>query len=742
MELRKRAFSEVHYIIITQEPPDELLITQPTEFSNEIINIIKKCPKDISQFIDAFTYYELSYKYLFNNGYNVSVLYDYYSKEFVQDLSNEIRLQLYFLDAKSDLEETCKSLKYYHNHLRYYCIFNNEDNVDFELENTIEDHIDFYKYIYDINKDKIFTSLNIPLLDVNIYKKLSSNIENKYEYFLPTINNYFLINSIIGNSPLVDKEPSKEEFHKILALQSKKAMDKPNSFERQNLLVKQINIIDSIIGLALNEKLFKLSTKFQPVYAPLIIVAPFISPDLKVYKKIADSPLMELFVKSITTEQSENYVNLQKNDSHNKLYSDNKLIVEALSLSMRYRQDKMLYLDDISFLHSSFWFSPTIRLPLSGKSIYRELSFFRAELHSNISRPNNRRNIKKVIIKFGKLLKERIISKKLEEIIKLRDRQIIVISDLPIEWLEIDGIPLAFTHDVCRIPETSPRVGMALYSSHSLFQYTIPKDILQKTLIIFGSDQKEFEVWRLECIALSKKKNFTIVSCENIQAVIDAVEKHKPDLLIFDCHGGYNSEEKSTYLEIGDERLTHEVIQNNHISAPIVFLSACSTAPTYGIVNTVANAFFQTGAFSVTTTYLPVEINAASILYIRMLNKLGEASNQILHKNWLEFISHIIRTSYIQTTYQKVREKVKISKKDISSQNVDALVESMFFNTRRTLYTELSKNIRRLNQIDQAALDAIVPEYLFYSNLGRGDLLLFETWKDAHLINNDTTIED
>ena len=44
-----------------------------------------------------------------------------------------------------------------------------------------------------------------------------------------------------------------------------------------------------------------------------------------------------------------------------------------------------------------------------------------------------------------------------------RVSQIVAMTDLPIEWTMIDGVPLAFSHDVCRLPETPIPSLLSIY---------------------------------------------------------------------------------------------------------------------------------------------------------------------------------------------------------------------------------------------------------------------------------------
>jgi hypothetical protein len=103
---------------------------------------------------------------------------------------------------------------------------------------------------------------------------------------------------------------------------------------------------------------------------------------------------------------------------------------------------------------------------------------------------------------------------------------------------------------------------------------------------------------------------------------------------------------------LGNEILTADTIVKHVIHAPLVFLSACNTAPTYGTINSIANAFFETGSLTVTTTYLPINVNSGSVLYLRLLNNLQMVARDGIHQNWLAFLSHLIRTSIISDTFQ------------------------------------------------------------------------------------------
>jgi len=457
--------------------------------------------------------------------------------------------------------------------------------------------------------------------------------------------------------------------------------------------------------------------------SPIVLVLPFHNPDLK---KIHGGKAL---IDTIQVEQTENYINV--------IETKEDIDLEMYTAGIKVLRMRLNYLDDVAFLHSSFLYSPIIRFPIYGKSIYRELSFFRTQAFPNLTTPKNWRKIKKSIFKFGKILSDKILSDKLSKLIKARDGQVVCISDVPIEWLLIDGVPLSFSHDVCRLPETSLHGLMSIFASNKTMSYSIPEEVLEHTLVIMGSDETHFRVWQDHVIDLSKSKKFIVRECNSIEEVKKAVLEFNPHILIFDCHGDYDEKTRSSFLWIGDEKLCGEDVIQNNIFAPIIFLSACGTAPTYGTINPIGNAFFETGSISITSTYLPISVEAGSVLYIRILHMLEKASKNGLHKNWLSFVSHIIRTSWIIEAYGKALGQEKaINKQTLIESNSNDLIESMFFSKRRKIFKEMDNRISKLTTSNRLFFSEIIPEYLLYSNLGRSDLIYFDSWKKEHLDKN------
>lgn len=722
MQIRPKSNTNIEYILIADGSPLISTFTPPDAFKNEILEFIKSCPKDLIQIDNSLKFYELTLKTAWDKGYDFSIINYQDWKEFITVLKSNFQVKLIFLNGKND-----KHVKLYQKELKptntltfYY--FYGKLPGELNDDRIVRNPQDFISKIIS-NQTLILKELKLSELEINPDMSLEYKGFNEFNFFVPSRNNYYQLQNIIGNFGGEETEEEKMNFEEKIVKESKKALKNKDSFERQQLFIDQIKKIDFFQNVCYQENLINIVTPTQPKYSPLILVLPFHNPDLKnIYK---DKKMVALWQE----EQTKNYTH------HPNISND--VSVKLIMGGMELQRERIIYLDDVSFLHSSFSFSPIVRFPVKGKSIYRELSFFRTNTFSNFSLPKNRKKLKKSIYKFGKILSDSILSKELENVIIKRDGQIICISDLPVEWLLVKNIPLSFTHDICRLPETTLHGLMSFYTTNNTLRYSIPADVMKKTLVIMGTDEDGFKVWQKKAFELSKSKGFLIRECKKLQQVVDAVQELKPDILIFDCHGGFDSETRSTYLMIGNEKLDGDFLIKNKITAPIVFLSACGTAPTYGTMNPIANAFCETGALSVTSTFLSIGIDSGSVLYLRLLNNLEYASSKVIHKNWLNFVSHIIRTSAINDAYLIARREIENSKKiELKTSNSESLSKSMVFGNRRKLYHELNNTISKATGSSKNYFDEIIPEYLLYTNLGRGDLILFDSWLNEHTVKN------
>lgn len=709
MKPRLKSKTSLKFVLITRQSNFFTHLLPPEEFRNNAIDFIKKCPEDLLQLHDSIGHLENKLVHNLQIGHDFHVIYKKDINNISRYLGQESLLKVLLVDT--NINQHLKNGKLFPDDkdlLTYFYLLGSDKKIQSPYNQVTNPFELIYSLIQ--NQSEILKALKIEDGNINpsVYHKHKEI--NSFKYFKPTINNFHLLNRTLGNFGIESEDENEQEIENA----TNKAHQNRNGWDRQNQFIDQIENIDFFRLASYKHKILKPASSIEPILSPLVISLPFHNPDIK--KIYGENEITY----SLQSEQTSNYINIQ----------DKKIEIQHSIAGAQYTAQRLSYLDDVGFLHSTFEQSPYIRLPLAGKSLYRVLSPFRIGAHKDYTKRKTRRKVKRTIGKFGKKYSNSFISPDLKQTIKERNGQIVAISDLPVEWIEIDGIPLSFTHDVCRLPETTMQGLMAIYATNNHVNFSISKDILNKTLVIFGCSEDKFQEWQAKAKKLSSRLGFSTAECNSLEEVKTAINQFKPEFLIFDCHGGYDENTKSTFLRIGDEKLDAEYIIKHNLTAPLIFISACGTAPTYGTFNTIANPFFERGALSVTTTYLPIAIDSGSVLYLRLLNKLKSASEESIHKNWLEFVCHIIRTSAINESYLEAsKDSDEQNQLEIDSSNVKTLTDVLFFNKRREVFHEMDQRINELTNKQKKYFSSVIPEYLFYSNLGRGDLIQFESWQ-------------
>lgn len=525
------------------------------------------------------------------------------------------------------------------------------------------------------------------------------------------------------------------------------AIMEAKTFNRQGLLVEQIKRMNVIE----NESIRPLGGYpfMDQVKAPLVMVFPFTNSDIR--NSYKGTRVVE--EEENILQRHLNYV-LSQNTDPNYTHGISLEDCETYRLDPRYvgiayysiYHNRSHFLDIASLLHCSLRFSPYIRFPFSGMEINKELAFAAPKLSLQLVRARDKRSVENVMTKIGDRIARNAIGDEAKEMLVKNNRQIVAITDLPVEWIPIEGVPLGFSHDICRIPEF-PMEGILMnYVAASVDRVSIPKDIMERTLVVYGTKEPNFKKYQTLCDEFGKKLGFKARYCLTSELFYKTVKELKPLLLIVDTHGDYDAEKHQTYMYMGDDKVYPQDLVDNKISVPLVFLSACNTAPAYHSVNTLANGFIQSGSISVTSSYMPLDVDESSVLYLRLLTQLSQACKGRQHKNWLAFVSHILRTSIIHAAFRNCYE---IDQKNTASINLEDpritfLTESMRFPKRRETYGKLKSGVT----IDgvNVSLNNKIPHYLMYTTIGRADLVIFDSYKemikDALMDSEDSSFSE
>jgi hypothetical protein len=679
-------------------------------------------------------YILLQWQTMLNTGYDISFMYEDYS---IEEMLNFNQRQITVLFIDENIQNRDKIIQAYVDKGFFLFVYDKNNND----KNCFSNPIQLIDLII-ANKTKIETHFSKYGLDIhfNFQNEIPDPLkrENIYEYFLPSLSNFFILNQYIGN--LYYDSEYKLTVKDSLTNPSKKLEAHSKRTNRIEIIMKQILNIDKFRIIAASELPFlKKMGDTIPHFTPLIIVSPYQYPQIEsIFPGIEKDPEFRWYREAFKTEQDIDYRN-QLNRTEN-----NKELLQKIAASANVNHRKMSYLDSVAYLHASYTFSPILRLPSQGRSINRFLSFFNPE--TSTPSPDK---LFASITKFGKEYSKRVLSESNSSKLFKRNRQIVAISDLPIEWMQIDNVPLCVTHDVTRIPEIPYGGIMSFYVRNKIVQYEIPTNVLEKTLVVFGVEgNRHFDIGYEFIKKNSSTFGYKTFHCRSLNALKEEIAEFKPHLIIFDTHGKVNNKEKSSQIQIGEDYLDGNDIIKHNIVAPLIILSACNTVPNWGYFNNIANAFFEAGALSITGTFLPIGIFSGTTFYNRVLINLKQAQTQAIHNNWLNFISHNIRTHYISETMLAAHRIINATNLTESvKQNIDnkisrlaanLMTNAMSFSRRVSVYQNIQQSMINIHPIFKNKKFQIPFEQMLYSNLGRGDLIMFSSWlKENALTQKD-----
>lgn len=631
-------------------------------------------------------------------------------------------VNVYFIctETLNCLDEIADALKNKHNERSLYLVneFQKAWFIWGNVFSSSREAIDYLKTLAPKYVD--FSKVEKPYYVPKCIKDIDNGLT-----FNPTVINTLTSHSMLGDWNYKMTEYSDEDR----ARDSMEACHHSDSFDRQDKMVGQIVKMMAVENQALYP-IHKTHLTLDQINAPLIITIPFTHKDMRDYLKGIHVPGYDKVEKSLRYVLSQP---TNKNYTVDFRIEEDAADVTFESLSAAYYTvyfHRGRFLDIVGQLHASYKFSPYLRLPFQGVEINRELSFVAPSISERLCNAKDKESLEKIMKQVGVKIVEGSLSQDAQKMLKECTKQIVAITDLPIEWLPLDGIPLGFTHDICRIAEFPLEGNLMHYVVNEVQEYRVPKDILKHTLVVYGARDEAFVYYQNECDNLAKSHGFVTKYCSNKQQFFDVVDEMKPQLLIIDTHGNYDNVLHQSYLLMGDDKIYPQDIIDHHVAVPIVFLSACNTAPTYNMSNTLANGFVQSGSLAVTSSYLPLDVSESSTVYLRLLKQLSVASQQCIHKNWLAFVSHILRTSYIHQAFYNYYKNTKKSIVDVAVNGLSTqyLTRSMIFDCRRKVYEELHAGL----DVEGIHVETShkIPHYLMYTTLGRADLIDFESYHE------------
>ena len=697
--------SAIQYVFVLSEK-NEGYFSLILNKANQYIATIGLFPKDIHQLVDSSEYYAIQKGMNTSLPYNVLFFDDesFIESNPIEDYSKLLefkeRIVVYFFSKKAvKKKKIISAIKKFSGELFFYTTFENSKISSLEIGSfhyfkSAKDLIDKIESKIELIRDNLSVSSKVDFTFDKFYNsKFKNRINPDVIQFVPSHSNTMSTNHLTSHLW------SSSSINKIFIEHE----------DRQDKLIETAETLDNITDEILEE--YEFSNDNNHVF----IVIPFVNPSLVEYFKSLNKEVTKI----LKIEQSLDYLQYSRQDE--------EITASVLQVAVASR---LRLLDGISFLHSSITYSPVLRLPLVSTSIYTELSFFNPIHDFFYSRKAESQKIE-AILKFGNKLRELTMKTVVVEYLKTKSTAC-VISDLPIEWLALDNTPLSFSHDLCRIPEFNYQGLLNHYSSSVRLVQTISTTTLGKTLVILGANlidenNNAFKDEYALVEKMSKDVGFHYFYPESILQLQEKIIEFQPEILIFDSHGIIEKSTKTVQIQIGKENLTGELIVSLKITAPIVYLSCCHTDPNFGYTTKINDAFFEAGAMTVTGTFLPISVKRGTKVYLRLLTMLKKEIESGYFINWLGFISHIIRTSFIHDVMHKQIVKRKKKMTDDEKFELGQIIgQLMNFKFRYEIFNKLLSAGIQLSEDLNLKINETDAEFLMYSHYGRPDLIKFD----------------
>jgi len=431
-------------------------------------------------------------------------------------------------------------------------------------------------------------------------------------------------------------------------------------------------------------------------------------------------------------------------------------------------QETLAYTSAIS-VKASNNFCPTIRLPPEINTLHHDLKRL-----ADCARAKNYSNKTWKMNKLCRLISERllkIIHPAFIERIDIPNNQIKLITDAPLEWLPIRGLPLVLRCDVSRIPTTPGN----LFFQQCIIgeQIILPMQAFEEILIIRSFEDKDpikntlkkaIDILRklpdltplikalegrgkenaeaVEALKLSDiEKPFNVkirwVDVSNINEFVNALNAFSGAIMIYDGHGVYETENTIGSLKIGNNKLDIWELKGKARIPPIILLSACDTHSIDSSHASVANGFLVAGATTVLSTILPINALWAADFIARMILRIEQFLPVITQKlgnsiRWTNVVSGLQRMSFITESLIVLNRKANLRISTDAYLRIHTKTNNLINPWHADWY---ERYIDMLSQETGKSVDIIkqlmdiwvkIPECIKYIQLGNPELILIE----------------
>lgn len=383
-------------------------------------------------------------------------------------------------------------------------------------------------------------------------------------------------------------------------------------------------------------------------------------------------------------------------------------------------------------------FVPVLRLPPAVNHVSSDLAILGSCARAGAQQPDRSlHKQERLFRRIGEQLLAAVPNEFLFDIDKPGNK-IKLITNAPLEWLPIRGLPLLIRHEVSRIP-TTPGNVMSTQTVTSK-ELGVNSSAFNEILVIrsFQPHERIRELLSVSIDAtrpdLSSDIQIRIVDVSTADEFIEAVNRFEGLIMIFDGHGRASTKEVGAVV-IGGEPIDLYQFRTRLRVPPIIILSSCDTHAIDGSHASVANTFLMLGATTVVGTLLPVSAADSALFTSRLILRISEfiptETKKLGHAlRWTTVVSGMQKMSYVT---EQVLRLYKARHKQISFEQfhpIQTAANGWILNGERDWY---EKTIRVIASELREDLEAIrhelsnrcqVVDTIKYIQLGNPDQIL------------------
>jgi hypothetical protein len=383
-------------------------------------------------------------------------------------------------------------------------------------------------------------------------------------------------------------------------------------------LEKSAGVIDGIRGEAEAGS----EIRFLPPRPDLWLIAPAVSPgvkariDLSPHQK-ADRRAAEEFLRRLERQQS---YDRDVSDQERERFAQSEL---AQDMASTRKGETGLFAAAIG-TRTAGNIATTLRMPPAINQVAGRVGALAENIRSGSRTPPE-----KLARMFGGIqeLMEAAVGQGFVDRIRRAAYGVKVVSDAPIEWLPVDGLPLSLSTDVSRIPSTPGEMILLQLLEHESLRLAVSDFASILVVSAFEPSDRLAQMMRIAldttAPAWSGRLNvrFEIVTSE--RELIEILNSYDGPLMVFDGHGAH-PRDRPGHLKVGASEVEVFSLRGRARVPPIVVLSACDTHAAGRNAMTTANAFLVLGARTVLATMLPIGGPSGAMFAARLLLRIAD----------------------------------------------------------------------------------------------------------------------